>query len=260
MKNRYLIVSLLLFMLLFTAACNIIGETLAEPDVPILETPPDIEEPVDGTPEPEPEPEPEPPTPPLDFMTDTAQQLIAALSYMQSPIAGRTVSPVNGQLPNAPRSYRNGFHEGLDYYNTTGVTVLSAGPGTVIRADHGYVEMTLEEYDDVLQRSAQASITPPELLDKLRGRQVWIEHPDGVITRYAHLSAIHADITEGIQVTAGQAIATVGNSGMRSNVIGRIESASGEPHLHFEIWYNDSFLGQDRPVNEVRDIYKGILD
>jgi murein DD-endopeptidase MepM/ murein hydrolase activator NlpD len=52
----------------------------------------------------------------------------------------------------------------------------------------------------------------------------------------------------------------VGNYGMRSNVTGVIESPSGEPHLHFEIWHNGIFLGQGRSKDEVRRIYTRILD
>ena len=33
------------------------------------------------------------------------------------PIEGATFTNFNGQLPNAPRSYRHGYHEGIDFYN-----------------------------------------------------------------------------------------------------------------------------------------------
>lgn len=55
------------------------------------------------------------------------------------------------------------------------------------------------------------------------GRVVWLDHPGGVITVYAHLSAILVE--QGQQVRGGQAIALSGRSG----------NAAG-PHLHFEIW------------------------
>lgn len=271
MKKRALIF-LLIALVLFTAACSLITETRADPD----DSGTGINNPSEPGPGGQPGEEPsgnpdgnvpdttsggsgDPPAT-LNFATSSPDELVETLSYLSSPIKDRTVSSVNGQLPNAPRRYRNGYHEGLDYYGTTGHTVLAAGPGTVIRADHGYVEMTLDEYENVLRESAEASITPEEHLDKLRGRQIWILHEDGVVTRYAHLSAINEEITEGTEVEGGQAIATVGNSGMRANITGQINSASDEPHLHFEIWYGDIFLGQGRPVNEVRDIFTRILD
>jgi murein DD-endopeptidase MepM/ murein hydrolase activator NlpD len=263
MQKRIGIFLLIAALLLFTTACSL-TETRAQPDDsdPVI-TPPQ-EEPIEnpGTSDPDTSSggSGEPPAFTIDFRTSTPDELVEALSYLNSPIEGRTVSTVNGQLPNAPRRYRNGFHEGLDYYGTIGYTVLAAAPGTVIRADHGYIEMTLEEYEEVLRLSAEASITPPDLLDKLRGRQVWILHDDGVVTRYAHLADINPEIDEGTEVAGGQAIATVGNSGMRANITGKINSASDEPHLHFEIWYEDTFLGQGRPVEEVRSIFKRILD
>lgn len=270
MKKRILIFSLLIVLLLLTAACTLIAETLAEPneEEPVLAP---VEEPaVPEEPEPPAEPvvpvdapvETPPPGPPADFnfRTNTAEELVYMLSYMTSPIKGRTVSTTNGQLPNAPRRYRNGVHEGLDYYGTIDYTVYSSAAGTVIRADHDFIEMTLEEYEEAIRVSGEAAITPPELLDKFRGKQVWIQHKDGVITRYCHLKDIYTEITVGIEVEGGQAIATVGNTGMRANITGQINNASDEPHLHFEIWLGDSFLGQGRPADEVRSIYKRILD
>lgn len=270
MKKNIPLISLLIVLLLLTAACTRIAQTMAEPEESETVTAP-VEEP--SLPEPEPEPPqeepapvdapaPPPPGPPAEFnfRTNTADELVYMLSYMTSPIKGRTVSNTNGQLPNAPRRYRNGVHEGLDYYNTIGYTVYAAAAGTVIRADHDYVEMTLEEYEDAIRISAEAAVTPAELLDKFRGKQVWIEHKDGVVTRYAHLSEIFTEITPGIELDGGQAIAIVGNTGMRANITGQINSASDEPHLHFEIWLGDTFLGKGRPAEEVRSIYKRILD
>lgn len=262
MRKRILLLIVMLTMGLLITACNPLKvlETFAVPDDTN-----EIEEPTDA-PGPDneepaiPEAPEEPELPAIDFANDSIEELVGKLSYLASPISGRSVSSVNGQLPNAPRSYRNGVHEGLDYYDTTGRDVLAAGPGTVIRADLGYIEMTLEEYEDVIDRSVTADGTPPELLDKLRGRQVWIEHPDGVVTRYAHLKEIRSEITVGTEVQIGQVIATVGNSGMRANVTGVINSASDAPHLHFEIWYDNIFLGQDLSANIVRDLYSRILN
>ncbi len=188
------------------------------------------------------------------------EQTIELYSFLASPIKGAQVSSVNGQLPNAPRRYRNGVHEGLDYYDTRrGTPVLAAAEGVVIRADHDYVEVTLEEYDEVIRISMEEEITPEELLDKLRGRQIWIEHQYGIITRYAHLDSISADITVGVVLEKGQHIGTVGDSGTKSGVVGKTLSASGAPHLHFEVWRGGRFLGQGLTPDEVRHIYTEIF-
>jgi murein DD-endopeptidase MepM/ murein hydrolase activator NlpD len=80
--------------------------------------------------------------------------------------------------------------------------------------------------------------------------QVWIEHADGTIARYAHLSGIEADVVEGTAVTAGQLIGQIGNSGSPASISGPTEDA----HLHFELWLNGHYLGQFlRPV-EVREL------
>ena len=57
----------------------------------------------------------------------------------------------------------------------------------------------------------------------LWGNAVVIDHGWGVLTGYAHLSAIH--VTPGQQVTAGEVIAEVGNTGLSTGA-----------HLHWEMW------------------------
>ncbi|MBS3885884.1 MAG: M23 family metallopeptidase [Dethiobacter sp.] len=269
MKSRLLFL-LLAMLLLLATACNPIENTLAEP-VKLADAPPTQERPRVALPEEKPivEPasglplQPAQPAPAaeVNFQTNTVDELVYLLDYMSSPIAGRRVTTVPGQLPNAPRRYRNGIHEGVDYYGISGGTVvLAVASGTVIRADHNFQEMTLAEYEEAIRLSAAAPTTPPELLDKFRGMQVWIRHDDGVVTRYCHLASINPEITAGTRVAGGQALAQVGNTGMRANIVGEIKTASDEPHLHFEIWHGNTFLGQGRPVDEVLELYSRILE
>lgn len=190
-------------------------------------------------------------------------KIIELLAFLDSPIAGATIRMTNGQLPGAPRPYRNGIHQGIDYYDgfsgvpiRAGMEVLAAADGRVIRIDHEFREMTPEQHAAYRRLSAQAPDTPEEALDRFRGRQVWLEHQGQVITRYAHLKSVENSLTVGDRVYAGQPIGTVGNSGTSQAAAGR----SGEIHLHFEIWLNGFYLGEGLPPDEIRYILRGILE
>ncbi len=178
-------------------------------------------------------------------------------SAYQVPIEGATLSSRASHLPNAPRAYRNGIHEGFDFYQgvvsvviTYGTPILAVADGRVIRADHGYLEMTQEEYDEIIRVSRNSLITPDNFLDKLRGRQVWLEHAGGFITRYAHLSDIPANVQVGNSVRQGDPIGATGNSGTIEAVSGTLD----DPHPHVEIWRGDTFLGQGLEPGAIYDL------
>lgn len=63
------------------------------------------------------------------------------------------------------------------------------------------------------------------------GNVVFIQHPKNIVSAYKHNSALLVKVGE--QISKGQAIAIIGNTG---------EESSG-PHLHLEIWYDG------KPVN-----------
>ena len=171
------------------------------------------------------------------------------------PVPGSTLSSRAAHWPAAPRAYRNGVHEGFDFYDgavsgapiTYGTAVVAMASGTVIRADHDYVEMTREEYDQVIIDSRQSMITSDDLLDKLRGMQVWLEHPGGFVTRYAHLSGIPPEVAVGVRVDQGQVIGFTGNSGTVEAVTG----TQDDPHPHVEVWRGDEYLGQGLEPEEI---------
>ena len=98
---------------------------------------------------------------------------------------GRRTSPTRGASSN---------HQGIDWGLPTGSTVVAASGGTVTKAGwgggYGYV--------------------------------VYIRHPGGVETRYAHLSKVLVSV--GSTVKQGQKIARSGNTGVSTG-----------PHLHFEL-------------------------
>ena len=134
-------------------------------------------------------------------------------------------------LPGSPREYRGGFHEGIDFPLAFGMPVAAAKAGTIIRIDSDYTEWTADEQIAGEDTGFQLGYTPEAILDKLRGRQVWIDHGYGVVTRYAHLQSVEL-LSVGSIVEQGAVIGRVGNSGTKAG-----------PHLHIEIRIGDAYLG-----------------
>lgn len=90
--------------------------------------------------------------------------------------------------------WSGGRHTGLDFADSSGTEVRAAQAGTVVLA--GW----------------QGSY----------GNRIEVEHPDGTVTTYSHLSRIGVGV--GDQVAAGQAIAAMGSTGNSTGT-----------HLHFEV-------------------------
>jgi murein DD-endopeptidase MepM/ murein hydrolase activator NlpD len=188
--------------------------------------------------------------------------LLDRLRGLVVPIEGATITTRDFQMPGAPRHYRLGVHEGIDFYgHTVGVPVNRSTPvhavadGTVIRALVDYQPVTAAQAEDWYAQSRNLGYTPPEVLDGYRGMQVWIDHGDGVVSRYAHLGSIEPGIVEGTVVRQGEVIATVGNSGTP----GSLQSETNDVHLHLELWVGDHFAGQFlRPI-EAREWLEKIL-
>jgi murein DD-endopeptidase MepM/ murein hydrolase activator NlpD len=95
------------------------------------------------------------------------------------------------------------MHTGVDWAAPIGTPIYSAGNGVVIKAqwDSGY------------------------------GRRVEVQHANGYVTTYNHLSGFGRGITEGVHVTQGQLVGYLGQSGL----------ATG-PHLHYEVIINGNFV------------------
>ena len=109
---------------------------------------------------------------------------------------GNRVDPFNRHLA---------FHSGVDFSIPTGAPVLAAAGGKVRFADRqgGY------------------------------GKLLEIDHGNGLVTRYAHLSRFHVQVGE--LVTPGQRIAEVGSTGRSTG-----------PHLHFEVLHHGRFADPQR--------------
>jgi murein DD-endopeptidase MepM/ murein hydrolase activator NlpD len=197
-----------------------------------------------------------------DYLTQGIGQGHSAASTSDSRLTGFVI-PVPGAwlpsredlLPNAPRYYRFGIHEGVDFYNGDacvpiyrGTPVVAAKDGVVIRADHDYTDITPVELEEMLQRVERQGYTDPESLDRFGGRQVKIDHGDGVETVYSHLLSIEDGIDVGVEVKAGQMIGRIGNSGTPESVF----DPEQDNHLHFEIRVDGEYLGKGAPISEVR--------
>lgn len=179
------------------------------------------------------------------------------------PITGiRYLPDRDSLLPGTTRIYRYGIHHGLDMYeDVMGVGVPYQAPvhavadGVVVRADHDYQELTLARFNELVAECARLHMTPPEIENLFRGRQVWIDHGGGLVSRYEHLSSIPGDIVSGTQVLRGQVIGYTGNSGTSDGAAG---THSGV-HLHFEIYLGDHYMGEWLSLWETRQLLQRVF-
>jgi len=170
-------------------------------------------------------------TPP-DVGDRSARAYVRLWGTFSLPIEGGDIPDDPDLLPGAPRDYRAGIHEGIDFPAPIGTPVLAAASGTVTRVDVSFLDWTRQQQDIALFDAVALGYTPAATLDSIRGRQVWIDHGKGVVTRYAHLSAVEP-LVVGQKIDAGAVIGAVGSSGY----------PQGGPHLHFEVRVGDDFYG-----------------
>ncbi|MDQ2950941.1 MAG: M23 family metallopeptidase [Chloroflexota bacterium] len=164
-----------------------------------------------------------------DDRVDRARRIVRGFSL---PIDGVGLPTDPELLPNSAREYRGGLHEGIDFPADDGTPVNAVAAGTIVRVDREYSEWSAEQRDAALAAAVALGYTPSSTLDLIRGRQVWIDHGAGIVSRYAHLSAV-APLTVGTAVRQGEGIGSVGSSGL----------PEGGPHLHLEIRMGSSYLG-----------------
>ncbi len=194
------------------------------------------------------------------------------LKYFDERLKGLYLPIKNGFLPiddygypNAPRNYRGGRHAGLDiyyYYKDKSykpvlvdftTPVYAAQDGFVIRADWKYTTMNPDEWKN---QSNYYQVNPRTfVMRSFGGRQVWLDHENGVVTTYNHLSRIDPGIKKGTRVKKGQRIGWVGNSGLYGEAAGKSYGA----HLHFEIWVDGFFLGYGMDIKDVRKYFSWIF-
>ncbi|MDR2772989.1 MAG: M23 family metallopeptidase [Elusimicrobiota bacterium] len=134
--------------------------------------------------------------PSVDLLNEQMQEKYALRDLFISPLGGRYTSGFGKRRH--PVTGKTSVHGGLDISAPIGSRVSAAAGGTVILASYnaGYY-----------------------------GVAVYIDHHNGYITHYGHLSKINVSV--GQRVKAGQIIA-------RSGATGRVTG----PHLHFTVKKN----------------------
>jgi murein DD-endopeptidase MepM/ murein hydrolase activator NlpD len=187
------------------------------------------------------------------------------LSGLCLPIRNAYLPVADYSYPNAPRTYRGGRHSGIDIstyhdggsYDPLPVTdrtpVFAVDGGVVIRADHDYTGTGIDEWK---QRSVYYRTHPSTYMrNGFGGREVWIDHGNGVVTTYNHLSSIDRSILQGRRIFRGSRIGMAGNSGLAGEAAGNKQGI----HLHFEIWIDGNYLGYGMSIQDIRKYFTWIF-
>ena len=136
----------------------------------------------------------------VDFYDENGRSMRKFL--VRKPIAeGEMTSPFGMRFH--PILHYARMHTGVDWAAPIGTPIYAAGNGVIIKAgwDGGY------------------------------GRRVEIQHANGYVTAYNHMSGFGRGIAEGAHVLQGQTVGYLGDSGL----------ATG-PHLHYEVIINGNFV------------------
>jgi len=187
------------------------------------------------------------------------------LKNLSLPIRNGFLPDNDYSYPNAPRNYRGGKHVGLDiYYHHREdsyepipvdfkTPVHAAQDGIVIRADLDYAPMSPKEWKN---QSSFYRVNPRTfVMRSFVGRQVWIDHENGIVTAYNHRSRIDPGIKKKSRVKKGERIGWVGNSGLYGEAEGKAYGA----HLHFEIWVDGFYLGYGMDLADVKKYFTWIF-
>ncbi len=166
-------------------------------------------------------------------------------------------------LPNSPRDYRNGTHQGIDFIcMARGREAHAAMPGRVLVAVGDYVDPTPAERSAVLSIAGETGSTPPWTLAMMYGNFVVIDH--GVIDGVGHLVSVNAHfdsldeaITPGALLEAGQRLGEIGNKGTNAASQGTERPQSF--HLHWELYVDDVYLGAGLGYSDTREIYRTLF-
>lgn len=182
------------------------------------------------------------------------------LAGFRIPFPGARLHSRPRSYPGARRLYRFGVHEGIDFYPGDaprldyGSPIHAVVDGVITRIDTDFAEITPDEYAVMIERIRQEHRTPPDILDRLRGRQVYVEHAPGIELRYCHLTDVPTG-NVGDRVEEGDLVGTVGVTGTSSGVYGTRVG----PHLHMEIWIHGRYLGHGLTIPETIRLWHGVF-
>lgn len=139
----------------------------------------------------------QPPGSEIGWFDDNGRSNVRSL--MRTPLDGARISSRFG-LRMHPVFRTQRLHRGTDFAAPTGTRVYAAADGVV------------------------QSATP----DRCAGNMLILQHDNGWVTRYFHLSAYGPQIARGVRVRQNEVVAAVGNTG----------TCTTGPHLHFELIVN----------------------
>lgn len=144
----------------------------------------------------------------LEQVLDGVPQVVPAQGVKMSSGFGYRRDPFNG---------RGAMHKGLDFKGPMGSPILAASKGIVsyVGWKSGY------------------------------GKTVEIDHGNGLMTRYAHLSRF--DVNAGQSVVTGQVIGGLGSTGRSTG-----------PHLHFEVRINDRAVNPRKFLEAAPDVLEKV--
>jgi murein DD-endopeptidase MepM/ murein hydrolase activator NlpD len=136
----------------------------------------------------------------IDYLDEQGRSLKKFL--LRKPIADGIMRSGFGYRRHPVLGYAK-LHTGVDWSNPIGTPIMAAGNGVVIRAEmtSGY------------------------------GNRVELQHVNGYVTTYNHMSRFGRGIREGVKVRQGQVVGYVGSTGLSTGA-----------HLHYEVIINGHFV------------------
>jgi len=136
----------------------------------------------------------------IDYLDEQGRSLKKFL--LRKPIADGIMRSGFGYRRHPVLGYAK-LHTGVDWANPIGTPIMAAGNGVVIRSEmtSGY------------------------------GNRVELQHVNGYVTTYNHMSRFGRGIREGVKVRQGQVIGYVGSTGLSTGA-----------HLHYEVIINGHFV------------------
>lgn len=179
-------------------------------------------------------------------------------SGYQPPIAGATFPLAARHLPGGAGDDPSALPDTFEFVDGVagrplppGTEVVSVAAGVVVQLERTQERLTAEEREFLAEQVRQGGSAREQAIDRLRGRQVWVEHEDGYISRYSELSAVDDSLKIGQQVGAGDVLGRIGEM-PPSPDSGQQPDSVAPPRLRFELLDPDGeALGAGRTPLEI---------